>query len=143
MNYVNKEFSVSMLKVKWRDELGSLQSLWRYEKNPTRKRRLLALILLQCGFSQDEVQAFVEIPPVELQQLISQYQRRGITRALGYVSGSSAKLTLKQQMDLAAYAERCGFKSVEHAAIWIETQYRVKYSYEGVKRLLQVLSLPV
>jgi transposase len=103
-------------------------------------RRLLALLWLDQGRTEDEVAGLLHVEPRTIRNWLRLY-RGGGTDALCTLKhkGDQGELTASQQQRLRDEVKSGHFRTAKQVRAWIEETFAVAYTESGVKRLLQRL----
>nr|BCX01364.1 MAG: hypothetical protein KatS3mg041_1410 [Bacteroidota bacterium] len=127
--------------ISWRDDLQTLRSLFRNERDADIRARLQALMLLRQGRTLTEVAQTVGVHYRTLQRWVDWYRNGGLEevrqRRQGGGRGRPPLLTDAQREELIQQARRHGFASWKEAAAWVEWRFGVRYTYWGMRSLFR------
>ena len=130
------------LQIEWQESAERLKQLYKQERHPQRRIRLLALWHLRQGRSLIGVSEMVCVPYRVLQRWVAWYRQGGMTEVLRRVTGYQAKgiaplLNPAQQKALAAKVELGDFKTVWEVVEWVQGRWGIRYSYQGMYSLMK------
>ena len=133
-------------EVEWEESAEELFEAYRREKGLRRRTRLQALWLLRQGRSLEEGSQIVGVGYRTLQRWVAWYRSGGLTEVLARTVGHGVRevrcyLTAEQEAQVKAEADRGAFRTVQEAAQWIQQQWGVHYTYQGIYGLSRRLQL--
>lgn len=136
------------LQIEWQETAEQLKQLYKRERHPQRRIRLLALWHLRQGKLLTRVSEMVCVPYRVLQRWVAWYRQGGLSEVLRRVTGYQARgvepyLNPTQQRALAARVELGDFKTVWAVAEWVKDRWGIGYSYKGLYSLMKRLDLKV
>lgn len=122
------------------EQVRELRDAHRHLREKRLADRIKALLALNRGVSYTEITRLLLLDEVTLRRSVKRYQERGIDGLLAcrYVGGAS-RLTLVQEHELVAYLDTHVLLTAAHVVAHIQRTYRVRYSLEGVTKLLHRL----
>lgn len=134
------------LTVDWQEDAAQLQALYRREANPHRRARLQTLWWLRQGHTLREAQRWSGVSYRALQRWVAAYRVGGLAQLLRQTPGhgapgKAARLTPTQQRGLAEAASAGAFRTAQAARDWIQGEWGVAYTPQGVYSLLRRLGI--
>jgi transposase len=133
--------------ITWRAEDTESELAYRYRTEQAAElcRRWHALWLLRQGHTRQAVTRILGINPRTLYDWIAWYQDGGCPAIArhrqGWHIGHHCRLTDDQLAELAAWAADGQFYTYEEAQQWIAETWQVRYTYDGVRSLLNRLGI--
>ena len=133
------------VKVEWQETAEEIYQKYQRERCLKKRQRLQFLWLVRKGNS---VQASAQIAGVGQrsgQRYLSWYRQGGLSEIMGRKHGGHAPrrsyLTEAQKARLSEYSQTGKMKTVWDAIKWVKEEYKVDYSYEGMRGVLKRLRL--
>ncbi|MBL8148341.1 MAG: helix-turn-helix domain-containing protein [Blastocatellia bacterium] len=131
--------------IEWKEDESLFVQHMSLEKSAESKIRIKALLMLKHGKKLKDVGQELGIHYRTLQKWIYWYRKGGIKEVVkhkhGGRQGRAVRLTLDQQQRLLQKATSSGFETLSAAVDWVEQELGVKYTYWGLRKLFQRLSL--
>lgn len=131
------------LQLEWQETAEQLHLFYRWERNPHRRIRLLALWHLRCGKQLRDVVDIIGVCYRTLQYWVAWYRDGGLTEVLRRIPGHGChavgKMTPIQEQALAAKVALGLFRTVWDAIQWVRDRWKIDYSYSGLHACLQRL----
>jgi transposase len=130
------------LQVEWQEEPENLKLLYRQEKQPQRKERLLVLWHLRAGQRVEAIAAMTGTSCRVIQRWVAWYRVGGLAEVLYRVTGHASQgqdpyLSQVQQKALVARVKLGDFATVWDVMAWVEARWGIVYSYEGMRSVLK------
>lgn len=102
--------------------------------------RIKALLFLNQGFSYEETAKLLMLDETTIRRYQKEYRKTGLDGLLeNNYSGSEAFLTIRQQEELTLHLKEHTYQTVKEVAAYVQDQYGVNYSVEGMTFLLHKL----
>ena len=139
------------LQIEWQETAEELKELYRREKHPQRRERLMTFWHLCEGKQVKEVSQMTGTDVRVMQQWLAWYRSNGLHEVLRRVTGHGtvgvpAFLNRLQQKALAARVKLGDFRTVWDVVEWVQARWGIRYSYEGMRSVLKrnqcVLKVP-
>lgn len=139
------------LQIEWQETAEELNHLYRQEKHPQRRERLMSFWHLCKGKQVQEVAEMTGTNVRVIQKWLAWYRTGGLDEVLRRVTGhgtvgTPAYLNHLQQKALAARVKLGDFRTVWDVMTWVEARWGVVYSYEGMRSVMKrnqcVLKVP-
>jgi transposase len=135
-----------VIEVEWRESAERLGELYRGEKQAERRTRLQALWLLRRGKRLEEVAALTGVGYRTLQRWLAWYRAGGLGEVLRRVRGHGSpgrapRLSPAQRAALVARAGAGRFRTYHEARAWVQREYGVHYTYQGMYAALARLGV--
>jgi transposase len=130
------------MQVKWQETPEELKQLYKLEKHPQRRMRLLAFWHLQAGKRIQDVVNMLHVSYRAVQNWLAWYRQGGLTEVLRRTTGHQSKgvspyLTPKQQRALAAKVQLGEFRTVRDVIQWVQDRWGVCYTAKGMYAVLK------
>ncbi|WP_459879416.1 helix-turn-helix domain-containing protein [Desulfothermus naphthae] len=133
------------MNIEWREGEKELLELYKREQDVEIRSRLHAFWLLRKGYSVAEVKKVLGIHERTLRRRIAWYRSGGIEevrrRKKGGRQGRECWLSAEQKEQLKAKAAEGVFKTIQDAVEWVAKEFKVKYSYWGMRSLFVRLGI--
>lgn len=134
------------IRVDWSESAEELYARFRQEPDPRRRQRLQALWLVRGGESVAQAAHVAGVGHRSLERWLSWYRQGGLAAVVRRVPGHGARgqpswLTPAQQQTLLAETVRGTFHTYGEARDWVEEQFGVTYSYQGMYTVLARLTV--
>lgn len=139
------------LQIEWQETAEELKHLYRQEKHPQRRERLMSFWHLCEGKQVKDVAEMIGTDVRIIQKWLAWYRIGGLVEVLRRVTGHGtigqpAYLSHLQQKALAARVKLGDFRTVWDVMAWVEARWGVIYSYEGMRSMMKrnqcVLKVP-
>lgn len=102
--------------------------------------RIKAVLMLNEGFTYEEIAKILMLDETTIRRYEKQFKKGGVDELLeNHYSGSEAFLTVKQQEELTLYLKETTYQTVKEVTAYVQDQYGVNYSVEGMTYLLHKL----
>ena len=132
------------LCIPWTESADELFRLWRQEKNLHFRDRLYALWLLRRGQALPQVTHALGRSYRTLQRWLNWYRHGGLAELRYHCpkgKGRPPLLSPAQQHQLYTATRQGQFRRAKDAVQWVEEQWGIRYSENGMWRLLRRLQL--
>jgi transposase len=133
------------LEIEWQESAAELHRQYKAEKHLARRTRLHAFWQVREGKSLKEVSAMLGIAYRNLQRWVAWYRQGGLAEVLertpGGGPGKPAFLTAEQLEKLRQAVDTGSFHTAKEVAAWIEQQWEVKYTPEGIYSLFRRMGI--
>ena len=133
------------MHIEWQEDEEALLRLYKEEQDLELRPRWHALWLLRKGYSVAEVVMVLSIHERTLRRWIAWYRAGGVEEVRrhrkGGRQGRECWLTPKQKEKLKARAAEGGFRTIHDAVKWTEENFKVKYTYWGMRSLFVRLGI--
>ena len=125
------------LVVTWQDSLDDMKARLENERDPRRKSRLQAFVMLREGKRISDVSDAVGADYRTIQRWVSWYRTGGLDAVLKRTPGHAApgrrsKLSNDQTRALLAAYEDGQFRTIRDAVAWTSDTYGVEFTYTGM-----------
>lgn len=125
------------LVVTWVDTAEELADRLEQERDPRRRARLQALLMLREGKRISDVSSTVDADYRTIQRWVSWYRVGGLEAVLQRTPGHAApgrrsKLSAEQTRALLREHEAGRFRTIRDAVDWAATRYGVDFTYTGM-----------
>jgi len=131
------------LNIQWQHNEATLKELYLNERCLWRKTRFHALWLIRRGRSVVETADLLGIPRRNIQRWLQWYRQEGIEavrqRQRGGGKGRTPYVTPAQRAKLEEKAQEEGFRTIGEAVHWVQAQWGVLYTYNGMRSLFRRL----
>jgi transposase len=132
-------------EIDWKDDEQTLYELYKKERDWQDRRRLQALWLLRKGRKLAEVAEIVGVHYRTVQEWVKWYRQGGLEEVrghrLGAAGGAKARLEGEELEKLKAKVEQGEFKTIWEAVKWVKDEFKVEYSYWGMRWVFKRLKL--
>jgi transposase len=136
---------MSRLQVEWQENEATLKKLYQQEKEHQNRRRLQAIWYLRQGRTIGETAELLGVHYRTIQDWVAWYRQGGIAELQSHRHGGSRpgerRLTDEQEAELKALAETGEIRTIWDGVQWAEAEYRVQYSYWGLRWVFERLQL--
>lgn len=133
------------IKIDWQESATALYQLYQNEHDLKKRQKLQFLWLVRQG---DNVQKSCQIAGIgerSGQRYLKWYRDGGVNGLLAHKHGGHAPgkgfLTQAQQEAFKTHSESGAVKTVWDAMRWVNNQYGIEYSYEGMRGVMKRLGL--
>jgi transposase len=134
-----------VMHIAWQEDEATLWQQYRHEREGELRPRWQALWLLRQGRRLGEVAPLVGVQYRTVQQWVAWYRHGGVAEVRrhrhGGRQGGPRRLTPEQEAALGAQAAQEGFATVGEVAAWVERQWGIRYTYWGMRHVVQRLGL--
>lgn len=125
------------LVVSWQDSLDELKARLEKERDPRRRSRLQAFVMLREGKRISDVSEVVGADYRTIQRWVSWYRTGGLEAVLKRTPGHAApgrrsKLSSDQTRALLAAYQDGQFRTIRDAVAWTADTYGVDFTYTGM-----------
>ena len=125
------------LRVHWNHTAEELADRLKHERNPRRRERLRALLMVRQGSRIEEVSTELGVHYRSVQRWVAWYRNGGLDAMLKRTPGHAApgrrsKLTEEQTQELLRRYESGAFRSVREVVEWTAEHYGVQFSTTGM-----------
>lgn len=125
------------LVVSWKESATELADRLDRERDPRRKARLQAFVMLREGKRISDVSGAVGADYRTVQRWVSWYRSGGLDAVLHRTPGHAApgrrsKLSAEQTCALLAAQEAGRFRTIRDAVAWTQNRYGVEFTYTGM-----------
>lgn len=122
------------------EQVNILRHTHRHTKDKRLADRIKALLMLHWGFTYLQVTQALMLDETTLRRYVMLYRSRGIDALLECrYSGGVSRLTALQEQELVAYLDTHVLLTAAHVAAYIRRTDGIRYSLEGVTKLLHRL----
>ena len=133
------------LHIPWQEDEITLFNLYRREQDPELRPRLHSLWLLRKGKPMGEVASLIGIHYRTLQRWIGWYRQGGVEEIRRHKNGGRqgrAPYLKEEELEKLLEKTRQGaFSTIGQAALWVQENLGVKYTYWGMRSLFERLKL--
>lgn len=134
------------VRVSWTESADELYARFARERDGRRRQRLQALWLVCRGEPMAEAARLAGVGQRSLERWLGWYRQGGLATVLERVPGHGARgqasrLTVDQQQALVAQTTGGAFRTYHEARLWVEQQFGVAYTYNGMFTLLARLDI--
>ncbi len=135
------------VRVIWTETVEELYDRYTGARDVRRRQRLQALWLVRRGQPIREAAHLAGVGQRSLERWLGWYRQGGLGAVLARVPGHGApgqpsRLTASQQQALVAETATGAFRTYHEARDWVEAQFGVSYTYQGMYTLLARLGIP-
>ena len=132
--------------VEWAEGAEELRRRFAAEADAARRTRLQALWLVREGRGVAEAARLAGVGERTVERWLGWYRAGGLAEVLRRVPGHGApgapgRLTAEQRAALLARAAEGACRTDDEARRWVEAEYGVAYSYQGVYALMAGLGV--
>jgi len=132
--------------ITWAENADELYQRYRTAVAVAPRKRLQALWLVRRGQSARAAAQQVGVGERTVVRWLGWYRQGGLAAVLRRVPGHSARgtpgrLTAEQQRALVERASTGTFRTYSDAQQWVQQQYAVRYSYQGIYAVLARLGV--
>lgn len=125
------------LVVSWKESATELADRFDRERDPRRKARLQAFVMLREGKRISDVSDVVGADYRTIQRWVSWYRIGGLDAVLHRTPGHAApgrrsKLSAEQTRALLEAQEAGRFRTIRDAVTWTQDRYGVEFTYTGM-----------
>jgi len=118
-------------------QIAELKNAHRIEKYRRHADRIKMILLLNRGFSYEEIASMLLIDDSTVRRYERCYKEKGIDGLLeGHYFGRNMLLNPEQCSEIERYMDTNHIVSTKQVQLHIEETYCVKYSWEGTRKLL-------
>ncbi len=133
-------------EIAWQESADELSARYQAASDVTARQRLQALWLVRCGQSATSAAATAGVGRRTLTRWLGWYRQDGLAAVLTRVPGHGApgrvgRLTADQLATLRAESATGQFHTYDEARQWVEQQWGVTYSYQGIYAVLARLEV--
>lgn len=122
------------------EDVLSLIAAHRKQKDKRLADRIKAVLMLNSGFTYDEIVKALLLDEGTLRRYFKTFQKRGVEGLLElHYIGRKGRLTLFEELTLKNYLRDNTKRTVKEVVLFIEKTYEVKYSIIGATKLLHRL----
>lgn len=133
------------IEVEWKQSEAALRQLYNQETHIERRTRYHALWLIRGGRTMKEVSEIVDHHYDTICRWIDWYRDRevseGAHRLPGQAGGGESYWTPEQETQLMERANAGAFRTAREMQHWLNEQFDVDYSHQGVYSLLERLEM--
>lgn len=125
------------LHITWMDSVEDFERMLEKERDPRRRARLQAFLMLRQGKRIRDATEVVGADYRTIQRWVSWYRSGGIDAVLKRTPGHAApgrrsKLTAEQTEELLRQHEAGRFRTIRDAVAWAADTYGVDFTYTGM-----------
>jgi len=121
-------------------QITSLREAHRQTRDKRLADRIKAVLALAAGHEYVEIAEILLLDETTLRRYVERFQQDGVDGLLeSRYSGGASDLTTVQQQELTKYLEANTFPTASAVSAYIEKKYQVKYTSNGVTKLLHRL----
>jgi transposase len=132
--------------VGWSEGAEELYARYAAEPDLARRQRLQALWLVREGRQTAEASRIAGVGQRSVERWLGWYRRGGLAEVLRRVPGHGARgapgrLTPEQRAQLLERVRDGAFRTYDEARRWVEQEFGVRYSYQGMYSALARLAV--
>lgn len=122
-----------------------LRTLARRERSAPQRTRLRIISLAMQGHTAPQIARALDASRRSVQEWVRRYNQRGLEGLVDRRGGNRRHLTPEQEQEIIAYVDRLaadpreGVRRGQDLRRWIEKQFQVLYSLNGIYELLHRL----
>ncbi len=132
--------------IDWQESADELYRQYTAERDVVRRERLQALWLVRTGSSVGEASRIAGVGHRSVERWLGWYRQGGLAEVLRRVPGHGARgapsrLSAAHQAQLLSKVGEGAFRTYDEARQWVEQEFGVRYSYQGMYSVLARLEV--